>query len=338
MRGARQVLLGFLAATVSIIIVLGGLSLAFTEEAQLLAARPTTTASRTSIPTPTAPVPTPTLTPTTGLSPQATTPSSVVFTGTFSPTPSWAAPSSTLLPSPVHCTPPAGWSPITIQPGDTLDSIAQAYQTTPEALIQANCLITSNLKVGTVLYVPGLPTTQPTIQCGPPSGWVFYTVRQGDTLYSISHAYGISVSQLQLANCMGSSTIIRIGQHLFVPNVPTHTPFVTTTLRPSPTPTPTGTLTPIPTATPTPFPTATPTYLPTVTPTHTAENTPTPTVTQTPGDTPTPTSTPTATEAASPTATPTDTPTATFTLTPVPTETPTLPATITPTPSITPSP
>jgi LysM repeat protein len=112
------------------------------------------------------------------------------------------------------------------------------------------------------------PTKTPTpdIQsCGPPSGWVQYTVVAGDNLYRLGIAFGVSVSDLQWANCIGSSTTIRAGSNLWVPNRPTNTSDVTNTI----TPTKTSTNTPLP-----------PTN--TSTPTNTATSTPTPTDTSTP--------------------------------------------------------
>jgi LysM repeat protein len=63
-------------------------------------------------------------------------------------------------------------------------------------------------------------------------------VQPGDTLYHIATSYGITTEQLQRANCLGSSTTIRIGQLLWVPNLPTLTPtsglpFITPTFEPT---------------------------------------------------------------------------------------------------------
>ena len=127
-------------------------------------------------------------------------------------------------PHPADCPPPSGWSPIKIQAGDTLEGLAQAYNATTDALIQANCLLTDVLIAGTLLYVPGVPPTESPIQCGPPPGWIFYTVQSGETLFRIGLAFGVSVAELQYANCLGSSTLIRAGTRIFVPSVNTRTP------------------------------------------------------------------------------------------------------------------
>jgi LysM repeat protein len=132
---------------------------------------------------------------------------------------------STLTP-PSSCVSPSGWSPITIQAGDTLDDLAEKYNVPMEALIQANCLVTEELITGTILFVPGMPPTESSNRCGSPSDWVLYTVQPGDNLYRLSLAFGVTLAELQFANCMGNSNLIRAGQRIFVPNVATRTPTV----------------------------------------------------------------------------------------------------------------
>jgi LysM repeat protein len=84
-----------------------------------------------------------------------------------------------------------------------------------------------------------LPTESPlsftSTPCLPPSKWVAYTVRPGDTLFVLSQQTNVTVGQLQSANCLKDTTI-RAGQQLFLPFVPT--PTATATFTPSPTWTP----------------------------------------------------------------------------------------------------
>ena len=160
-----------------------------------------------------------------------------------------------------------------------MSSLAKTYQVTPEALAQANCLLTTSLFPGVILYVPPIPTKTP-IPCGAPAGWVKYTVKPGDTLYALSRSYGITVKELQIANCMGNSTLLVAGRIIYVPpwnpTIPTGTQTPTTSKTPTSTP-----------FTPTPVyktetPTVTDTPVPTPTDTNTPEPSPTPTVTPTP--------------------------------------------------------
>jgi LysM repeat protein len=147
---------------------------------------------------------------------------------------------ATLTPSTTICPVPVGWTMDYVQEGDTLFSLAQYYKVSSEELMRANCLTTFGLVPGAMLFVPSIPS--PTaIPCGPPSHWIPYRVQFGDTLYHLSHNYStpISVSQLQTANCLGSSTRLYVGQLLYLPPWPTITP--TPTFPPFSTPTFTNT-------------------------------------------------------------------------------------------------
>ena len=99
----------------------------------------------------------------------------------------------------------------------------QRYHTGVAELQQANCLQAAELMPGSVIYVPPLPTQTP-LPCGRPYGWIVYIIRPGDTLYHLSQAYGVSVASLQTANCMGSSTLLHVGDKLYVPPWATRTP------------------------------------------------------------------------------------------------------------------
>ncbi|MBN1370589.1 MAG: LysM peptidoglycan-binding domain-containing protein [Anaerolineaceae bacterium] len=275
----RQVGTGLTAALVSGLLVLSALSLA--------------TAEGLKENVPQAPQPTATI--------YVETPGQIVNTPlpTDTPTPE---------PPPTNCPPPAGWVPYDIENGDTLEWLAAQRRTSVQMIIQANCLLSSSLLPGTVLYLPPLPTAtlQPTEQkpatatatliqptqprCGPPPGWVRYVVQPNDNLYRLSLAFGVSVQELQWANCLASPDVIRVGDTLWVPNVPTRTPSPTATapvIPPSATPVTPSPVIPSATQSPTATPTETPTPTPTMTPTDTATPTPTPTPTETPTATPT---------------------------------------------------
>jgi LysM repeat protein len=275
MNSYRQVTLGILAVLLSIAIVFGSLMMGFVEGGLRMPvpAGETLLASVFVTPTP---------------SPMPGTPTAIPVSDT--PLPS-VSPSITMTP---FCIPPDGWTAITIQLGDTLASLAQTYDTTIKKLKAANCLLTNDLIPDTLFYVPvPEPTsTVPTAtvyQCGPPYGWVFYTVQAGDTLYSIADLFDTTVYALQNANCMAGSTLIRIGQQLSVPYHATSTPGTTPT--PSETVQPTSTEPPFqdtPTGTPSQdTPTETPSQdTPTPTPMPTF---PDPTLLPTPAITPLPT-------------------------------------------------
>jgi LysM repeat protein len=241
MQALRQFGTAVLVAIISLGLVVGGFSLALSESFTQPHASPTESL-------PTAPI---FLT--------ATNTSSAPVIPTSQPTLT-----NTPLPPPA-CNPPAGWVGVSVQPGDTLAGMAARYQTTPEQLTAANCLLSESLVPGSTLFAPPVPVNTP-VPCGPPFGWVRYTVQPGDTLYHIATMYGITTSRLQQGNCLGYSTNIRSGQLLWVPNVPpritpvpTFTPGITVTLDPNTsTPVPTDPLTETPSpSTSTPEPTST---------------------------------------------------------------------------------
>ena len=255
MKALRQMGSGFIIGAISLILVIGGISLALAE--------------------------TSTLSP-----PPTSSPTSTTFAVEFaSPLPTQNIPTviSTATPTivintsqAVVCNPPAGWIAITLGTNDTLYSIAERYKTTVENLNNSNCLNNTLPAAGSILYVPPVPTVT-VIPCGPPSTWIkAYSVKSGDNLFRISLLYRTSVAQLQSANCMGSSTKINVGQVLWVPNVATSTPAVTNTK--------TNTVTPSSTATKTPdFSTPTSTFIVTSTPVPT---TVTPSITPLPSTSP----------------------------------------------------
>lgn len=226
--------------------------------------------------------------------------------------------------TPTACPWPVDWRPYTVEVGDTMATLAAAAGSSVYLLMRGNCLDSSDLQPGDVIYLPALAFATPTRvppRCGPPTWWILVEVRPGDTLYSLALRYGTTVEAIMRANCMPNDKIVA-GQRIFLPPTVVVTPTFTRT--PTPTFTPTGTATPMPTLTPTPTGTGTPTETATPTPTETPTPTLTPTPTVTPtGETitPTPTVTPTVSETSSPTPTETPTPTPTPTLSP-PTDTP----------------
>jgi LysM repeat protein len=295
MKDLGQVSMGILVALISASLVLGSFSLALTEVQREVALLATPVQSST---------------PTLGVSFGLLVPATAGVTQTIELTLSVTAvpskmPTFTASPT-AQCPLLDGWMTIIVQSGDTLESLAQKYQSSEFALMQANCMILTNLIPGTQLYVPEVvlsPTPPAVQQCGPPTGWVSYTIRPGDNLYRLSRDLGVTIAQLQFANCLGSSILIRAGDKLYVPFLPTRatvipslkaTAFLTSIPTDIPTPSPTATPTSFPTALPTEVPTEVPTDEPTpVTPTPETPSAETPTLETPSAETVTPeTSTP----------------------------------------------
>ena len=99
----------------------------------------------------------------------------------------------------------------TVQKGDSLYSIATKYGITVSDLQKVNNLGTNFLSVGQKLLIPEI-TEEPE----EPSGDNLYTVKSGDTLYSIAGKYGITVDSLKQSNNLTSNNL-KVGQKLIIP-------------------------------------------------------------------------------------------------------------------------
>jgi LysM repeat protein len=221
---------GFIFGAIMLLIVIGGISLAFAE---------TRGNSSAELPTP-SPIPT-----TFVVQFASPLPTSTPIPALSTATLAIIIPSATNTGPASACVVIQGnWSAIVVGSNDTLYSIAERYNTTVDELNQRNCLNLQNPVAGTIIFVPSIPATKVVAPCAPPVGWVKkHVVQAGENLYRIALSYGITYPQLQAGNCMGSSTLIFVGQTLWVPNVPTITPPPTSTVNYS-TATPTVTRTP----------------------------------------------------------------------------------------------
>lgn len=103
----------------------------------------------------------------------------------------------------------------TVQPGDTLWSIARRNGVTVQELARANGLADPNtIFTGEHLTIPGSPPALSPLQT------TTYTVRSGDSLWSIAHNLGIKLSKLLSLNPSSNPDLIQPGQQLTVPAPP----------------------------------------------------------------------------------------------------------------------
>lgn len=96
--------------------------------------------------------------------------------------------------------------------GDTLSSIARRYNVSQDSLLRANNLESALIRVGQRLDIPrggAAPTSR---------GYRQHQVASGQTLSSIARRYDVSINDLRDANDLGSSSLIKVGQTLRVPN------------------------------------------------------------------------------------------------------------------------
>lgn len=109
--------------------------------------------------------------------------------------------------------------------GDSLYAIAKKYNTTVDAIKKLNNLSSNNLSIGQLLKIPEYSSGNEQPSTGNNTGNEgsnTYTVKMGDTLYSIAKKFGTSVDNLKVLNNLKNNTI-GINQVLIVPsNVKTH--------------------------------------------------------------------------------------------------------------------
>lgn len=96
----------------------------------------------------------------------------------------------------------------TVKPGDTLSGIAKKYNTTVDAIANANGIKNINLIYsGQVLKIPSKEIVTKS-----------YTVKKGDTLSGIAKKYNTTVNAIANANSIKNVNLIYPGQVLSIPN------------------------------------------------------------------------------------------------------------------------
>ena len=90
----------------------------------------------------------------------------------------------------------------TVKSGDSLWKIANTYNTSVNELMNYNNLKSNLLSVGQQIKIPNTSSTGTT-----------YTVKSGDSLWSIANKYGTTVDALKAKNNL-TSNLLRIGQTL----------------------------------------------------------------------------------------------------------------------------
>lgn len=101
----------------------------------------------------------------------------------------------------------------TVQSGETLYSIAKKYNVKVDALQFLNAMKNNNIEIGQKLIVnPNLPSAD-TKEPQPMPG--YHIVRHGETLFSISKIYNISITDLKAINTLTNNDI-KIDQRLVI--------------------------------------------------------------------------------------------------------------------------
>ena len=100
-----------------------------------------------------------------------------------------------------------GKTTYTVQKGDSLWVIANKYGITTEELKSYNNLKSNLLSIGQVLKIPQGKTSTENI----------YTVKKGDSLWTIANKYNTTVEKIKVLNNL-TSNLLSIGQQLKIPN------------------------------------------------------------------------------------------------------------------------
>lgn len=93
-----------------------------------------------------------------------------------------------------------------VKKGDTLYGIANKYNVSVDNLKSYNNLSADSLSIGQIIKIPDNKVNSNE-----------YVVKSGDSLYSISRKYGVSVDELMSVNNL-KSTVLSVGQVLKIPN------------------------------------------------------------------------------------------------------------------------
>lgn len=97
-----------------------------------------------------------------------------------------------------------------VRRGENLQSIAQMYGITVDAIARANGIVNPNyIYVGQRLTIPGATAES--------TGGQTYVVQQGDTLSSIAVRFGTTAWAIAYANNLPNVNIIYVGQTLYIP-------------------------------------------------------------------------------------------------------------------------
>ena len=93
-----------------------------------------------------------------------------------------------------------------VKKGDTLYDIARRYNVTVDELKRLNNLTSSNLSIGQRLMIKVVSTSDDD---------TYYTVKKGDTLYSIARKYNTTVNDIKKINNLTNNNL-SIGQRLVI--------------------------------------------------------------------------------------------------------------------------
>lgn len=106
----------------------------------------------------------------------------------------------------------------TILPKETLYAVSRTYSLSPEDIIRANPgLSVETFQIGKTIRIPFFESNETFTPYQNQVTNVTHVVKRGETLYSISRVYNVSVSEIERANPMLSNSKLRANMELVIP-------------------------------------------------------------------------------------------------------------------------
>jgi membrane-bound lytic murein transglycosylase D len=116
------------------------------------------------------------------------------------------------------------WGTYTVKSGDTLGAIAKKHRTSVAQLQRSNHIKGTNIRKGQTLLIPkqgGNPTRDMQLADAPRAQTRHdsqgrHTVQEGENLWSIARANGLTVAELRKRNALDEGSLLKVGQVLYV--------------------------------------------------------------------------------------------------------------------------
>ena len=108
------------------------------------------------------------------------------------------------------------WDEVVIQHGDSLSVLAERYNTDIATLRLANNLSGVSIRAGKTLLVPVTPVPMKSVLNSNDQS-IAYTIRPGDSLWSIAQRHNVSVATLVKTNHVAPRDVLRVGKTINIP-------------------------------------------------------------------------------------------------------------------------
>lgn len=108
-----------------------------------------------------------------------------------------------------------------VKAGESLASIAEKNNTTPQSIRQANHLTSNSIHSGMLLKMPAAAQKSPDVQltakvANKPGNAQVYVVKQGDTFWNVAQKFSVSVNDIRTWNKIPAQAALVLGQKLTI--------------------------------------------------------------------------------------------------------------------------